>query len=1785
MSFEHSKKFLEEIWAEVFTGKTAEPTAVAVDLQKERYDGFFQFDRFSSGPSLLGNVGLHRILNKIFPISLADSQIDYVGYIIEDIKRTIEDCNNIHLSFGKKMSLKLNLSGQVDVRITDRFNNSLYKVRYKSAGRDFDVIPTMTEEGMFLISSGRLNPPIRRCPVYGIRIIDEKGPSAEIYDLSNAEVKFLSDYIEARIERVLLSLKKRMSTLKGSEITPKHAYIIAGQLSRCIYQCLTNQHVCPPLNDVNPVSAFSHKRELSHIGPFGLKGKRSQVDRRHIHHTHYGRLCPLETPESEAIGLTLHLARGASISGTGEFLAKYRPLSLLPVSMEIGKYLGSYTDNSPSGGSEEVLSRHDEMIEPIQAEKLIYRDRLPGQFLGYGASLIPFIQHNDPTRALMGSKNIKQAVVLKHPEKPLIITGVEKEINEDFGIGRNFLVAYMPWYGYNYEDGIVVSDKILDLFISKKEYTPIVVPVWGDERTYNRDHGKVRKNGFLTDNGLVPENFPVVPGQPVVRLHKLVEFLDEAIVRDEYREGKIPLYVTGKIASIVQEQFHPENKVLSPGTLKGLIKIYVTDERKLQVGDKLMGRHGNKGVVSKILPAAEMPYFLDEAEGMTDQMNSSYYHREDRRHTHVEIILNPHGVISRMNLGQLMETHMGLVIKRAPEETRKYFDKEWLPFEKVDMGQLRDGLRQTLVVNDRGRTKLKFLIEDKIVETQSEVVVGYQYIMKLDHMVEDKYHARNTGGNATVTGQPVKGRGKGGGMRFGNMEVWALEANGADAILRELVSDNSDDPKREGYARSLKALVIYFRGLGLSLEFLDKKGDTVQVPRGAVNVEIKFADDKLAIGWSRGKVTSIARPRVETKQGKEARAIFDEKGLFSAKVFGKEEVSRFWKKTGSVNDNMYMGHIPLAEPILNPVFSAIVDSKLSREIFGDELPIDKSDPILEMLLKLIKPVRVTWSKKKGFTKQGKNMLVTKIHGHTSIFSGKKDIREGSVITVNEYADVFSNVEAFDLWGLCKNPGLAQKFGLSSEIIKRLKRFFINNIPVIPISLRPYLYDGGSHKFILGDLNTLYKNVIYANNRLNAAKANDRVPKKAAEEYRAKEFLELETNKLFVFGDRVEKLKSISGLLSGKEGLIRHSLLGKRCNYSGRSVIVPDPYIQMDQAIIPWEIAIVLFERNKQIFDAIKSMKDGERKELQDQCIILSRAPSLHKYNVQAFRPVVEKGIRAIKINPAICQGYNADFDGDQMSIFVLNNAESKKEAFQMLLPQQNLISLANGGFVPSLSLDIKLGLYLMFQCDQGRRSLESDLGSDISPGNIETKLVGYVHNNDPEKARVLIERLLREAFEYATISGISFGMFDLQDLDVSGDSVKKALAIYLDKYGYQNLSRDTMSMSEIKEYEETVQMVNDCIKIKLGIYDEKELNDLSKSKRSHLLEFRGSGEGTFKKHSDNAVAIIYSSGAKRDDKQIMQIVGIKGFLEYPLFRASFPPVRNSYLKGLHPFEYFISTFQSRSSLMDKKLKTGPSGYLTRKLISAAYELVISKKDCKSTEGLIVMLKHDARFNKNCRWLIGRTLAEDVKIGTETYTRDFSITHELFQLLKVMKITSLKVRSPLYCDSKNGICQLCYGSDLSTRGLPVIGKRVGIIAGQSVGERLTQLSMRSYHTGTAAGIIKDFDVIDNGFDGTERKLEESKRKLFCHEDLPKLLDLYDYKVDSRHFEVILKSTGNGKVRISDVSLNQNDFLSAASFGYSTEILAKAACKKKTVKVSGLMDKLLLGQWKEGKSYGR
>ena len=754
------------------------------------------------------------------------------------------------------------------------------------------------------------------CLLYGIGKFDE------IDHLGNRRVRQVGELIQnqfrigvARMER---QIRDKMSTQEIDAVTPK-SLINIRPITAALKEFFGSSQLSKFMEQINPLSELNDKRRLSALGPGGLSRDRAGMEVRDVNPSHYGRICPIETPEGQNIGLITSLASYAKINEYGFIMTPYRKVVDCKVTDEMvymtadeeeDYYISQATidvdkDGYITDATVPVRFNRDNMI--VAKEKVNYIDVSPSQIVSVTTSMIPFMEHDDANRTLMGANMQRQAVPLMITEAPIVGTGVEAAIARDsgcsvvsdidgvveyvdakkiivkgatekhtyelisyqrsnnetcynqrpivhkgeqvhkgeiiadgpstdmgeIGLGKNLVVAFMTYNGYNYEDAVILNERIVrddvltsvhiemkeiecrDTKLGPEEFTRDIPNISEDARKNLDENGIVRIGTEVKENDILVGKVTPKGMQELSSEEKLLH----AIFGEKTREVRdTSLRVSHGCAGIVHDVqiFTKENSDELPAGVSKVVRVYIVKKRKIQVGDKMAGRHGNKGVCSLILPSEDMPYLPDG--------------------TPVDVILNPLGVPSRMNLGQILELHLGMAGKKlGVHYATPIFDSatEKDIQEEVAEAGLDPDYKTWLY---DGKTGEKF---DK------RVSVGVMYMIRLVHMVDDKIHARATGPYSMVTQQPLGGKAQFGGQRFGEMEVWALYAYGAAHILQEVLTIKSDDVvgrvrvyealvkgkpiPTPGVPESFRVLIKEFQALGLDIQIVNKDGTLKEI--------------------------------------------------------------------------------------------------------------------------------------------------------------------------------------------------------------------------------------------------------------------------------------------------------------------------------------------------------------------------------------------------------------------------------------------------------------------------------------------------------------------------------------------------------------------------------------------------------------------------------------------------------------------------------------------------------------------------------------------------------------------------------------------------------------------------------------------------------------------------------------------------------------------------------------------------------------------------------------------
>ena len=835
----------------------------------------------------------------IVDLKINDKKVRVIGNGTVNIYKMLPDVDLSELHFKEDVNYEV-LKSIVDTTEPEK----LVKVLRQ---REEELIPKhITTEDMIASVSYLLG------LEYGLGEIDD------IDHLGNRRIRCVGELLQNQfrigLTRLERAVRERMTTQDLDVVTPQ-TLINTKPITSSIREFFGSSQLSQFMDQTNPLSELTHKRRISALGPGGLTRERAGFEVRDIHHTHYGRLCPVESPEGPNIGLISALSCFAQINEYGFVETPYKKvdketgkvtdiIEYMSADVEDKYIIAQATEPLDEEGrfiNNRIRARFKEEILEVDKSQVDYIDVSPKQLVSVAAAMIPFLEHDDVKRSLMGSNMQRQAVPLLTTEAPIVGTGIEYRAAKDSGItvtaqnegvvekvsgdeiivrnknnvldkyklrkfkrtnggtcinqrpvvtkgervkvgdiladgpstqngemalGKNVIIAFMTWEGYNYEDAVLISERL----VKEDVYTSIHIEEYDCEcrdtklgpEEITRDIPNVGEDGLkdLDEDGIIRIGAEVRPGDILVG--KVTpkgeteltaeERLLRAIFGEKAREVRdtslrVPHGEAGTIVDV--KIFTRENSdELGPG-VNQVIRCYIATKRKISVGDKMSGRHGNKGVISRILPEEDMPFMEDG--------------------TPVDIVLNPQGIPSRMNLGQVLEVHLGMAAKALG------FKVETPVFDGAKSEEIEDLLEQAGLSRDGkrwlrdGRTGERF---------DNPITVGVMYMLKLHHLVDDKIHARSTGPYSLVTQQPLGGKAQFGGQRFGEMEVWALEAYGAAYTLQEMLTVKSDDVvgrvktyeaivkgeniPQPGVPESFKVLVKELQSLGLDIRLYTK---------------------------------------------------------------------------------------------------------------------------------------------------------------------------------------------------------------------------------------------------------------------------------------------------------------------------------------------------------------------------------------------------------------------------------------------------------------------------------------------------------------------------------------------------------------------------------------------------------------------------------------------------------------------------------------------------------------------------------------------------------------------------------------------------------------------------------------------------------------------------------------------------------------------------------------------------------------------------------------------------
>ena len=1721
----------------------------------------------------------------------------------------------------------------------------------------------------------------------------ENDPEAEednIDHLGSRRVRYVGEMLAARLRVGLTHMKRniqdRMSTIDADATLPQQ-FINPRPLQARIKEFFTTNQLSQFMQQENALTELEHLRTLSALGPGGLTRERAGFEVRDVHPSHYGRLCPIHTPEGPNIGLILRLSNFARINEFGMIETPYAKVAGGKVTGEI-VYLNAAEEESEkiahgatqTGEDGQILEKAVEARlkgspTRVPREEISYIDVSPEQPFSIATSMIPFLEHDDANRALMGSNMQKQATPCIVPEAPIVATGIEARAARDTGrlvvaleagvvtqadgkrvaiknekgreqeyplvnfvrtngftalhqrpvvsvgqkvkkgelladvsttdggqlaLGQNALVAFMTWSGANYEDAIIISERL----VKNSKFSSIHIEEFvcnvrdtklgPEETTHDIPNVSETKLRNLDEDGIVRIGSEVRPGDILVG--KITpkgetqltpeERLLRSIFGDKARDVKDSSLrmENGKRGRIIGVKVfsREQGNQLESGIIKR-VHIEVAQLRAVSVGDKLAGRHGNKGVISRILPEEDMPYTADGRP--------------------VDILLTPLGVPSRMNLGQILELHLGLAANFLG------YQAICPPFAGATEGEIREELKKA-GFSESGKMKL---YDGRTGEPfEQTIAVGYMYILKLHHMVEDKIHMRSIGPYSLITQQPLGGKAQGGGQRFGEMEVWALLGYGAAYTLREMLTIKSDDIMGRSAAfdslvrgerishhyspASFNVLLHTLRGLALDVELM-RGGEPMRSARKTQGAEagdfdavrIRPASPERILEWSHGEVLKPETINYRT-QRPEKNSLFDEKIFGPEKDYecycGKYRGIRYkgivCEKCGveitrAIVRRERMGHVDLAVPVSHVWFLRAIPSRLSQVLGISGGDLEKVVYFAGYIITAVNQKereRIIGELEAEYKHKMKQLQDEKSKEKMKelFLEAKRDIDSISVGTVLDepkyhrfaikYGASFeAGIGAEAVYQLCRalnlkdlvkavevqleSAGAAEreKLGKRLSLLRGMLRagvrpewMFLNRIPIIPPGLRPMVaLDGGRHA--TSDVNDLYRRVINHNNRLKKLleihapdvilRNEKRILQEAVDALIDNSIRHGGAAYSATTQARTRPLKSLSDNLKGKHGLFRQNLLGKRVDYSGRSVIVVGPELKLNQCGLPKHMALELFrpfvigkllekELAYNIRGAGRLIDEGVpevwailEEVIKDKYVLLNRAPTLHRLGIQAFQPVLIEG-NAIQLHPLVCPAFNADFDGDQMAVHVPLSPEAQLEAREIMAASKNILKPGNGEpTVAAKLLDVLLGVYWMTKEVAGAK------GEGLAFPSPNAAILAYDFRAVGFQARIKVMPSDKEKYAsfggqlFETTSGrLLFNTVFPSDYPYINDPVgKEKLGKIVDdliaRYGLERIpeimdriktfgfryvtqSGVTWSLDDIQTPKEKEKII-EAAQIKSDEIVKHFMHGLlSEEERYRMnLEVWHEAKSEVEKlipaalPKNGSVEDMLKSKARGSLAQLTQMAGMKGLIASPTGEAIEFPITKSMKEGLSPIEYFVTTHGSRKGLSDTALNTAKAGYLTRRLFDVAQDVVVVEEDCGVKEGLMIRRESASGIGTFLAQNVGgRYLAADLELPAQTgnesalYKKGHFITAADAKRIEELGVKQVYVRSPVACKSSRGLCTKCYGADLGTMKPVALGEAVGTVAAQAIGEPGTQLTMRTFHAGGAASVGGD-----------------------------------------------------------------------------------------------------------------
>ena len=1486
---------------------------------------------------------------------------------------------------------------------------------------------------------------------------------------------------------------------------------------------------------INPLQALAGFRRTTIMGPHGgIKSDHVVSDEaKLIDPSHLGYLDPIHTPEGPRLGVTLSVPLGAVKEGrtlkVGLIDAKTGKHVLRDPGDLKGKSVAFPDEYNHIGKSirpvrGQVMAQRDGQMVSLAPGRVDYIIPSARALFGVTTNLVPFLGSDQGNRAMTASRQAEQAVPLKYREAPLVqvendhgttferqlghevsrtspVAGEVTQVRDDavmvkdakgvlhrvsmyrnygskasslydstavvkagdhvkagqvvadttftkdgvLALGTNLRTGYIPLAGYNFEDGIVISESAATKLTSEhlhKPDTALGKSSLLDRRKFTSAYPALFSGVQLTnvgDDGIIRVGSKVTKGDPLLlALHDPTEGSRGRPKRSRKSANRL---VSGAITwdKDVQGVVTKIQRLKEDGGIERMI-VHVRTEEPAQVGDKLVGRHGNKGVITRVMADAQMPYVMENGKKEV-----------------LDIALNPMGIPGRINLGQVLETAAG---KIAAKRGKPYVVKNFDP----TISDYTDKISKELKAAGMDPDGQEVLYDPETEKPfRQTAAVGEQYFYKLRHQVDKKVSARSgsgagrtSSGGATapydINHAPSSGAPHGG-QSLGELGMYALLAHGARENLHEMTAYKGEkntalwDAIREGTPLPPpKVPFAYSKFLGLL------NGVRVNVRRNGNSLQL--------VPFTEEQIRALA-PKALPEPGLVLKSTTAEPikgGLFDPEITGGVDGTR-WSR------------FDLPEPMPNPVFEDAVrrlldlDEKEFRSIVRGDVLVNG--------------------------KRGGAAIEEKLKG-IDVHSLRKDL-EAQLKTVkgekrNRVLKTFKIARALDDAKL--DPTV----------------YMMRSVPVIPPQFRPVTPQADG-RLMTNDLNFLYKDVAFTADGLKKNKelGLDYVTLSPVRDglYEGLKALSGLGGNISRRGGKDDGYKGVIDIISGKtrredrdsgrskEGFFRKSLLRRRQDFTARSTITVEPGQDLDEIGVPEKIAWTLYQpfAERELVREGLGMLDAQEeygkhsgrarqaleRAMKQRPILFKRDPALHKFNVMAFKPRLVRG-SAIEMHPLATGGFNADFDGDAMALFLPISDQAAREATK-LFPSNNLFSPTTGAIMHTPGHEALLGLYLLTKPGK-QTSLKFESKADADKAYRDGKLLDTdiirVHGHETTLGRLKVEELLPPSYRETGKKKLS----EMTVLD-KGASRKLLSAIGRhDPQDYGRVANDLVQLGNNHSYKEGFSVgLND-----FRVVGKEGRDKIVRAAEKASASIRG-GSGTAAEKEDRVIAVLQRandaidqradahlkahptnifqmvrSGSRGDPLQLKQIVSTPGLVKDARDRVVPFLVPKSYSEGIGTSSYWVTLSGARKGTLQKTQGVAMPGYMTRLMINSTVDQLITEEDCGARDGV--------KLSVDSADVLDRYLAHDTRLGAHRYRAGSVVTPKMVSDARSNKKTELDVRSPTRCQAADGICKHCMG--LAENGRPYdIGDNVGVTAAQALGEPSTQLSLNVFHQGGLA----------------------------------------------------------------------------------------------------------------------